>query len=290
MQWFKYDTKRAGEETFDHKTFKQSFDSGYLKPVFEISTQCTARCPQCHRTNEKEGQFCSKEEWLPLVYWNLKKWKNALGGNTIPALQHIYVCGTYGDANTCKDLPQMIEYVHEECRKNKVWAKRIIVDTNGSNRTPEWWAKLGEINKKSLEYSGKPGLELVFAIDGITQSMHSKYRRGTNLDKILKNIKAYVDAGGFALTNTIVFKHNQDYLKDIMNMTKDHGVSFHIFHESDRVEMFDENGVYTFYDEENNKQTLEMCDSDIVLKQLEDEIERVKIVAPNRVVYYSANG
>jgi preprotein translocase subunit Sec61beta len=73
-------------------------------------------------------------------------------------------------------------------------------------------------------------------------------------------------------------------------MTKDHGVSFHIFHESDRVEMFDENGVYTFYDEENNKQTLEMCDSDIVLKQLEDEIERVKIVAPNRVVYYSANG
>jgi hypothetical protein len=33
MQWFKYDTKRAGEETFDHKTFKQSFDSGYQIPV-----------------------------------------------------------------------------------------------------------------------------------------------------------------------------------------------------------------------------------------------------------------
>ena len=88
----------------------------------------------------------------------------------------------------------------------------IIINTNGSMRDVFWWTHLGYIIKDR----GR----VVFDIDGIDQEMHSHYRQKTDLNTILKNMKAYSQFG-FVNVFTVVFKHNEDHLKDISKMVND---------------------------------------------------------------------
>ena len=125
MQWFKYDKIRGEEETFKHKTYKQSFDSGYLKPVFEISTQCTARCPQCHRTNP-DG--LEKVDWLPLVQWSLEDFQNAFPRSVLLSIDGFELCGTWGDPVMNNEIYEIVEYIIRHCF---AWIK---INTNGSIR------------------------------------------------------------------------------------------------------------------------------------------------------------
>ena len=80
-----------------------------------------------------------------------------------------------------KDILEICEYIIEiqEC-----W---IFINTNGSFRDEFWWTHLGYI----IRDRGR----VVFDVDGTTQEMHSHYRQKTDLDKILKNMKAYSEFG-----------------------------------------------------------------------------------------------
>ena len=77
-------------------------------------------------------------------------------------------------------------------------------------RSPAWWEDLGN-------YCGKR-LTVYFDVDGINNEMHQKYRRGVDLQTVLDNMEALSSGGGVVKAFTILFKHNQNYVKDIKDM------------------------------------------------------------------------
>ena len=184
----------------------------------DITTYCNAACPQCHRTNPNG---LGKVDWLPLIQWSFEDFQKAFPIKTLKHIKHFNFCGTWGDPIMNKDIFKMCEYIIDNSNCY------IFINTNGSIREEFWWTHLGYI----IRDRGR----VVFDIDGTTQEMHSHYRQNTDLNTILKNMKAYSQYG-FVHIFTVIYKHNEDYLKDISKMvTNIVPVDNHMFVPSDRA-------------------------------------------------------
>ena len=219
-----------------------------LKVFVDISTYCNAGCPQCHRTDERG---LVKQDWLPLVQWDLETFKKAFPREQLRHIDRFKFCGTWGDPVMCKELMEICEYIilNSYCT--------ISMDTNGSIRNPEWWWDLG--------VGCGNRLEVVFDVDGINQEMHEKYRRFTSLNKVLENMEMLSQTKAIVRSQTILFKHNQDYKDEIQQLCKDHGSTNHSFVISDRFESINtiDNKRY-FYNTEGEKEFLEPADRDVL--------------------------
>lgn len=219
------------------KNWNECYAEGQLKLFIDISTYCNAGCPECHRTNVKDGGL-GKIDWLPWVRWSLEEFKNAYTPELLNQCSDIEVCGTWGDPIMCKDLLPIVEYMVESNPD-----LHISIDTNGSVRPKSWWRQLGALSEKA----NRP-VEVDFAVEGITQEMHNAYRRKTKLDVILANMKEFTDAGGLATTFCVVHKHNQDFLQEIKDLTTAYGsrrinyVESNRFYDGPTFEFVNENG------------------------------------------------
>lgn len=215
-----------------------------INVFLDVSTYCNAGCPQCHRTNENG---LGKADWLPLIRWDLATFKKAF---PVEELNHIYeidFCGTWGDPAMCKDLYEMFEYIIQNSNT------KITMNTNGSIRDEEWWWDVGVLCGNRLTVS--------FDIDGINQEMHEKYRRFTSLQKVLDNMNSIAQTKATVCSQTILFKHNQDYKEEIRALVKEYGSQFHSFVMSDRFERKNtvDNKRY-FINENGEEEYLEKAD------------------------------
>jgi hypothetical protein len=93
-------------------------------------------------------------------------------------------------------------------------------------RNPEWWKELAESLPKNHQ--------ILFALDGVDQYTHSRYRIGTDFNKIIENAKSFISAGGNATWNFLRFKHNQDQDKQAENLSKSLGFSQFIIKDTRR--------------------------------------------------------
>lgn len=204
----------------------------------DISTFCNARCPQCHR-NDKNG--LGKAKWLPLIQWSLADFKKAWSKQSMSHISKFEICGTWGDPMMCKDIYEIVQYIVENSISS------IQINTNGGMRDEIFWWKLAHL--------GKGRLQVIFDIDGINQEMHAKYRREVDFAKLRENVIAFTEAGGNAFAHIIAFKHNEDYLQDIIDMVKNEwGVTDYLVQPSNR---FFNGPVDQFTDEQGQLQTLE---------------------------------
>lgn len=195
-----------------------------LEIFVDISTYCNAGCPQCHRTNPDTLQ---KVDWLPLLQWSLDDFKKAfpislLKDEPVPIIRCFSICGTWGDPIMNKDIKEIIEYIV----KNSHDKLKIVVDSNASIRDEQWWWEFGMIGGKKLH--------VTFDIDGINQEMHETYRVNSDLQKVLNNMKAFSETPGTARAQTILFKHNQDYINEIKELATKYGANDCLFVQSDR--------------------------------------------------------
>jgi hypothetical protein len=153
----------------------------------EASTRCNAECPMCCRNLMGRTSPGLTEQSLSLATL-----RRAIPDTIIQQLEILDICGAYGDPATTPELLTICEHVrtlNPSCQ--------IRVFTNGGFRTERWWSRLAAV----------PGLVIVFAIDGLTTN--HVYRRGVNLDKALRNAKAFIGAGGRAQWDYIAFEHNE---------------------------------------------------------------------------------
>lgn len=157
----------------------------------EITERCNASCPQCSR-NINGGELNPNLNDRELSLEDIKK---IFPVTFIQQLNHIYMCGNYGDPMVAKDTLESLRYFRENNKK-----LLLSMNTNGSARTKDWWIDLAKI-------LGNNGY-VIFSIDGLEDTNHI-YRRNTVWSKIVENAKAFIDAGGKAHWEYIVFGHNE---------------------------------------------------------------------------------
>ena len=257
-----------------------------LRLFMDICTYCNAGCPQCHRTNPNG---LGKADWLPLVQWSIDDFKKAIRPEDFKGLERIGFVGTWGDSIMCKDIFEIVEY----CVSNDTF---VNIETNGSIRDEAWWWDFGVMGGRKLEVR--------FDVDGIDQEMHSKYRRFTDLDKILSNMQTFSQTQAIAKTQTVVFKHNQEHLEEIRKICIAHGSDVHTNVMSDRFDgkhNSDEfiGSTFTFTDENGNEDTLEKADRESLkydpkVSGSNSDVLQEKIVCrwawPRNEVYVKPNG
>ena len=212
----------------------------------DLSTYCNAGCPQCDRT---DTQGLGKEGWIPNEMWTIDRVKRAypLGMDIFRAT----LCSTWGDPMMVKDIDQIIYHFLEN-------GTEVHCNTNGSMRDTWWWFNLG----REMSESETPS-KMTFDIEGINQEMHAKYRRNTDLNKILENMEAYTLGGGLAQVHTIVFEHNEKYLREIKELCEKHGAKTIQFQKSNRRFDHDNNREFRFINEHGEKDSIRRSTLDI---------------------------
>ena len=194
----------------------------------ELTTYCNAACPQCPR-NINGGQV---NPHLKLEHLPRSVIDNTFSSDLCHRLRQIFFCGSYGDPIM---HPDMLDILWDFRRKSPtLW---LYMHTNGGAHDTEFWQEVAYI----LNGYG----QVDFNIDGLADTNHL-YRRNTDFNKIIKNAKAFIDAGGRAVWNFIVFDHNQHQVTQAEQLSKELGFEKFLYRSTGRflnhktMETFDE--------------------------------------------------
>lgn len=197
----------------------------------EITNNCQASCPMCVRNNHGEAD----NPLLKLSNWTLDDFKTVITHEVLTQIKGIFFCGNYGDPLLNNDLIEMIEYSREVNPEI-----HLRVHTNGSLRSVKWWKQLA----KSMPLNHR----VIFAIDGSSET-HHLYRIGTDYHNIIRNAKAFIDAGGNAEWAFIRFKHNEHEVDDARRIANEIGFQYFTMKDSSR---FFSNTKFHVYDKNKN--------------------------------------
>jgi hypothetical protein len=179
---------------------------------------------------------------LPLRDLKLPEIEKIFPRQFLAQLKRIYLCGNYGDPLMARDLLPALQYF-----RAAMPGLRLEMMTNGSARSPEWWAQLAAT-----------GVGVYFGIDGADETS-SIYRRNTDFQLVMRNAAAFIAAGGKAYWDFIVFRHNEHQVAEARALSEKMGfVSFRpkrtgrFFSNQksafrDRQEVWDENGSVEYY-------------------------------------------
>lgn len=171
----------------------------------EITDRCNAACPMCAR-NINGGE---DNPQLPNTELSLEDIKRIFSPGFISQLDRIYLCGNYGDPVVARDTLEVFKYFRA-CKPNI----NLSMHTNGSAKKTDWWRDLA----KTLGSKGY----VVFSIDGLADTNHL-YRQNTVWSKIMENAQAFIDAGGKARWDYIVFEHNEHQVEEADMLSKQMG-------------------------------------------------------------------
>ena len=169
----------------------------------EPTSKCNLACPQCARTYKGKTN-----PELPLVELTPKDYNCIFTEELMPQLRYVTFNGNYGDPMASR----YITYAIDKLLKNNI-AVRIF--TNGSLRNPSWWRRLG---KQLSQTSSK----VIFSIDGL-EDTNAIYRVNSNFKKILENARAYIQEGGKARWDFLIFKHNHHQVESAKVFAKKMG-------------------------------------------------------------------
>ena len=157
----------------------------------EMTDACNAACPMCAR-NINGGE---DNPQLPGTELSIDDIKRIFKPEFIAQLERMYMCGNFGDPIAARDTLETFAYFREH-NPNMM----LSLHTNGSAKRPEWWAELAAT-------IGRKGY-VVFSLDGLEDTNHL-YRQNTVWSKIMENAQAFINAGGRARWDYIVFAHNE---------------------------------------------------------------------------------
>ncbi len=173
----------------------------------EITDKCNAACPQCLRNNNGVGV----NPHLALTELSLADIKKIFMPDFARQLKMLYLCGNYGDPIVARDTLSVYKYFR---RLNP--EMKFSMNTNGSFRSAVWWRELAKV-------FGKNG-EVKFGLDGLGDT-HRLYRQGTDWKKIIDNAEAFIEAGGQAVWEFIIFRHNEHQIEAARKMSEQLGFS-----------------------------------------------------------------
>jgi len=172
----------------------------------ELTDKCNASCPMCSR-NMMGGV---DNPFLPNSELSLQDFMVIFPKEKLTNISYMFFCGNFGDPIVAKDLLPIVKYLRKISPETG-----IGIHTNGSARSEEWWGELGTILINDKD-------KVVFGIDGLEDTNHI-YRKGTDFNKIIANAKTFINAGGNAHWDYIVFQHNEHEVEAAESYSKQLG-------------------------------------------------------------------
>jgi len=185
------------------------FKKGVISAHIELNNICNAFCPQCQRNViDKDNKVVSRnglnDSQLSLdeykfifdkeFYSNFKLHEKLYNGNISEPI-----------AST--NILEILEYaLHMQD------TTFIRIHTNGSLKTKDFWKDLAKTLKKYNH-------GVTFGLDGLSDT-HSHYRINTNFEKIIENAKTFIENGGHAKWQFIVFEHNEHQIDEAKDYAK----------------------------------------------------------------------
>jgi MoaA/NifB/PqqE/SkfB family radical SAM enzyme len=171
----------------------------------EITTYCNAACPQCPRNNNGHGV----NPRMPLCHLERAVIDCAFPTDLCNRLTQVFFCGSYGDPIM---HPDFLNILRDFRSKNPtLW---LYFHTNGGAHNVDYWKEIACI----MNGYG----QIDFGIDGLEDTLHF-YRRNVKYSKVIENARAFIDAGGRAQWNFIVFKHNQHQVDTVQKLGRELG-------------------------------------------------------------------
>jgi MoaA/NifB/PqqE/SkfB family radical SAM enzyme len=170
----------------------------------EPTDACNAACPQCARETDKNF---NKNIVHQLT---IEQIKQLIDEDLIGKLDKMFMCGTYGDPAAGKSNLDIYRYFREI---NPTIT--LGMNTNGGLRDVNWWTQLAGLLNQTKDY-------VVFSIDGLSDTNHI-YRANVNWNKVIENAKAFIDAGGSAHWDMLVFDHNNHQVDQAESLAKKMG-------------------------------------------------------------------
>lgn len=160
----------------------------------ELTNWCNAACPQCSRF-DLSGQLRTNR--VNNAHTTLDLLRSQVGDKIFGQIQKFWSCGTYGDAIINPECLEIYQYVRQ-CNSRAY----LNIHTNGGARDTKFWRLLAELD-----------VVVIFGIDGLEDTNHL-YRRNVNWQRLMRNVKAFIDAGGRAHWRYLVFKHNVHQIEE----------------------------------------------------------------------------
>jgi MoaA/NifB/PqqE/SkfB family radical SAM enzyme len=170
----------------------------------EPTDACNAACPQCARETDKNF---NKNIVHQLT---IEQITQLIDEDLIGKLDKMFMCGTYGDPAAGKSTLDIYRYFREI---NPTIT--LGMNTNGGLRDVNWWTQLAGLLNQTKDY-------VVFSIDGLSDTNHI-YRANVNWNKVIENAKAFIDAGGSAHWDMLVFDHNNHQVDQAESLAKKMG-------------------------------------------------------------------
>ena len=168
----------------------------------EPTQQCNAACPQCDR-NINGGKD------NPYLRGSLLSWTDYMEmfpQDFVAQLDTMYMCGNYGDPATSHYIVNGYQYFRNV--NSKMW---LGMNTNGGARPEYFWEDLADC-----------GVVITFSIDGLEDTNHL-YRQKVKWQNVMTNAQAFIDRGGRARWEFIVFKHNEHQIEEAELRAKNMG-------------------------------------------------------------------
>lgn len=173
----------------------------------EITTYCNAACPQCPRNNMGVGI----NPHMPLTHLPRTVIDQVFDPELCQRLRQVFFCGSYGDPIMHPDFLDILRDFRS--KSATLW---LYIHTNGGVHDLDYWAEIARI----MNGYG----QIDFGIDGLADTLHL-YRKNVKYNKVMDNARAFIQAGGRAHWNFIVFKHNEYQIDLVQQLGQ--AVGFH---------------------------------------------------------------
>jgi MoaA/NifB/PqqE/SkfB family radical SAM enzyme len=214
----------------------------------EITQKCQAACPMCDRNMNGQGI----NPHINLDELTLEDCKKIFTVDFVKQLKSMYMCGNLGDPIIATDTLEVFKYFREH--NPNIW---LSMNTNAGAQKEEWWIELANV-------FGKNG-HVIFSVDGLEDTNHL-YRQGVNWSIVERSMRSFVNAGGKARWDFLIFEHNQHQVDEARALAESIGFESFVSKKTGRF-------VTATTDK---KETLKKPDTKYLNKALQQQDELVK--------------
>lgn len=174
----------------------------------EPTTACALACPQCARYVDEDIN-----PLMTTAELSLADIQRLCPVSWVQNLRKMFLCGNFGEPAAARDCLEIMR-----------WFRSINPDivlginTSGSLRPAVWWKALAAVMSGPLDYA-------VFSIDGLADT-NGIYRRRSSWSRIMENALAFIEAGGSAHWDMLVFEHNQHQIDAAEDLARSMGFTW----------------------------------------------------------------